>query len=54
MNNLLLPCFMVVAKRAKKNFIRKTYQIYFAQEQFLHILLKTYKDTEFSRKYGLD
>ncbi len=53
MANLLLPILTAVAERAKANFVKKTHHTFEVQEQFLHKLLQTHKDTELGCQYGL-
>lgn len=53
MANFLLPSLTVIAERVRANFIKKTRQTSMVQEQFLHQLLQTHKDTELGRQYGL-
>ncbi len=53
MTNLLLPILTTVAERAKANFVKKTHHTFEVQEQFLHKLLQTHKDTELGCQYGL-
>ncbi|KAF3887492.1 MULTISPECIES: GH3 auxin-responsive promoter family protein [Nostocales] len=53
MTNFLLPTLTFVAERAKEKFVKKIRQTDAVQEQFLHKLLQTHKDTDNGRKYGL-
>ena len=53
MTKLFFSIITTATKITKANFVTKTRQVEFVQEQFLLSLLKAYQDTEFAKKYKL-
>ncbi|WP_088891086.1 GH3 auxin-responsive promoter family protein [Leptolyngbya ohadii] len=53
MSNLVLSLVSTVTKQVKANFVRRTKNVMAVQEKFLLSLLRSHRDTEFGRQYGL-